>query len=434
MKLLLKGARVMDPMTGRDKKADVLVQNGLVARVGELNDAGDVDRVMDITDKLLIPGVIDLNARLREPGAQASSGSVPSELAAALAGGITSVVLPPDMKPPLDEPGLVEMLQHRTRQFDNVRVYPLAALTVGLNGKVLTEMGALARAGCIGFSQADEPILNTHVLFQAMQYASSFGHMLWLRAQDPWLTDEGVAAEGAYASRLGLAAIPEQAETVALDTLLELQKATGVHLHISRLSSAAAIERIRQAKAAGQAVTCDISVNNLHLVDLDIGYYDSRCRLEPPLRGLRDRTALRAGLADGTIDAVCSDHTPVDTDGKFMPFADAAIGATGLELLLSLTLKWAQDDRVDLMTALSRLTAGPAGVLQTSGVHEPLLGRIEEGAAADLAIVDLDDYWVVDRDTLLSRSHSTPFEGQELPARVWATIARGRVVWEREAE
>lgn len=430
MNLLLKNARVIDPANRMDQVSDILIENGLIAAIGPLQGTAQAQQQMDLAGKVVLPGLIDLAARLREPGFEYRA-TLESELKAALAGGITSLVLPPDTDPPLDEPGLVEMLRQRARQFDQVNLFPLGAMTVGLKGEIITEMAELTESGCVGFSQADQPVFDSNVLLRAMQYARSFGFALWLRAQDPWLSGSGVAASGAYASRLGLPGVPEQAETVALHTLFELQRAVGVHLHICRLSSAAGVELVRAAKASGLPVTCDVSINSLHLVDLDIGYYDTNYRLDPPLRSQRDRQALRQALADGTIDAVCSDHTPVDDDGKQLPFAEAEAGATGLELLLSMTLKWAIEDGVDLLTALSRVTANPAGVLQNSGLQGPKLGTLEIGTPADLCVLDLDDYWVVGRQSLVSQSAHTPFIGMEVPGRVRATIARGRVVWER---
>lgn len=432
MSLLLKNARVIDPANRMDQVADVFVRDGKVATIGALQGRVNAALEVDLAGKAVLPGLTDLAARLREPGFEYRA-TLESELEAAMAGGITNLVLPPDTDPPLDEPGLVEMLKHRARQFDHVNLFPLGAMTVGLQGEVITEMAELTEAGCIGFSQADRPVVDSNVLLRAMQYAHSFGYSLWLRAQDPWLSGTGVAASGPYAARLGLSGVPEQAETVALHTLFELQRAVGGHLHICRLSSAAGVELVRAAKARGLPVTCDVSINSLHLIDLDIGFFDTSYRLDPPLRGQRDRHALRQGLADGTIDAICSDHTPVDDDGKQLPFADAEAGATGLELLLSMTLKWAQQDNLDLLTALARVTANPAGVLQQSGLQADGQGTLGIGAPADMVIVDLEDHWVVSRKTLISQSCHTPFLGLEVPGRVLATIARGRVVWERKA-
>jgi dihydroorotase len=342
-------------------------------------------------------------------------------------------VLPPDTDPTLDEPGLVEMLKHRARQIDQVNLYPLGAMTVGLKGEVITEMAELTEAGCIAFSQADTPVVDTNTVLRAMQYARTFNYALWLRAQDPWMSRGGVAASGAYASRLGLSGVPVQAETIALYTLLELQRTSGVRLHLCRLSSAAGIDLVRAAKREGLPVTCDVSANHVHLTDVDIGYYDSNFRLDPPLRGQRDRDAIRAGLADGTIDALCSDHTPVDDDDKMMPFAEAQPGATGLELLLSLTLKWAQDAGVPLLDAIARVTRDPARIICASSAALAPCGQLGIGVAADICIVDPQACWQVTRQSLLSQSQHTPFLNMELPGRVVTTIVRGHVAWEASA-
>lgn len=429
MNLEIKNGRLIDPANGVDRVTNVYSSAGKIIAFDQAPSGFIPDRTIDATGKLVIPGLVDLAARLREPGFE-HRGTLESELQAALAGGITSLVLPPDTDPTLDEPGLVEMLKHRARQIDHVNLYPLGAMTVSLKGEVITEMAELTEAGCVAFSQADMPVLDTNVVLRAMQYARTFDYMLWLRAQDPWMSRGGVAASGAYASRLGLSGVPVQAETIAIHTLLELQRTSGVRLHLCRLSSAAGIDLVRAAKREGLPVTCDVSVNHVHLTDVDIGYYDSNFRLDPPLRGQRDRDAIRAGLADGTIDAVCSDHTPVDDDDKMMPFAEAQPGATGLELLLSLTLKWAEQDRLPLLDAIARVTRDPARILCASSPAVPPCGRLGIGDAADICIVDADACWQVTRDVLLSQSQHTPFLNMELPGRVMATIVRGRVAWE----
>ena len=284
------------------------------------------------------------------------------ELQAAAAGGVTSLVCPPDTDPVLDEPGLVEMLKFRARNLNQSHLYPLGALTRGLGGEVLTEMAELTEAGCVGFSHAEVALKDTLVLHRALQYASTFGYTTWLRAQDGYLGG-GVAAKGALATRMGLSGVPVIAETVALSTLFELVRDTGARVHICRLSSAAGVELVRRAKAEGLPVTCDISINHLHLTDIDIGYFNAAMRLTPPLRQGSDRDALRAALADGTLDALVSDHTPVEGDAKNLPFGEAEPGATGLELLLSLALRWGADSGLPLARALSRVTHDPVRVL-----------------------------------------------------------------------
>ncbi len=253
------------------------------------------------------------------------------------------------------------MLKHRARSLNQAHVFPVGALTVGLKGDEITEMGELAEAGCVAFSQAEAPLIDTGVLLRAMQYAATFGHRVWLRPQDAHLARGGVAHDGEVATRLGLPAIPSSAETIALATIFALVRATGVRVHLCRLSTAEGVAMVRAAKKDGLPVTCDVAVHHLHLCDVDIGWFDAQCRLVPPLRGTRDRAALRAGLADGTIDLVCSDHTPVDDDGKQLPFGEAEPGATGLELLLPLTLKWAAEDRIPLSDGAGAHHRGAGG-------------------------------------------------------------------------
>jgi dihydroorotase len=298
-----------------------------------------------------------------------------------------------------------------------------------LQGEVLTEMGALTQAGCVAFSQAEVPLANTQVTLRALQYASTFGYAVWLRPQEMFL-GKGVAASGPLATRMGLSGVPVAAETIALHTIFELVRSTRARVHLCRISSAAGVELVRQAKLEGLPVSCDVSINSLHLTDLDMGYFDSRMRLNPPLRQQRDRDALRAGLQDGTIDALVSDHTPVDEDAKALPFAEAEPGGTGLELLLSLAFKWAQDSGVPLARALATVTSQPAGVLGTAlGDAAASAGRLHVGAVADLCVWDPTTAWVVEPAALRSQGQHTPFGGYELPGRVRATVVGGQVVF-----
>ncbi|RKP59059.1 dihydroorotase [Pararobbsia silviterrae] len=423
MKIHIKGGRLIDPAAGTEHVTDVFVAAGKVCAVGAAPADFTANRVIDATGKLVVPGLVDLSARLREPGYEYKA-TLESEMHAALAGGVTSLVCPPDTDPVLDEPGLVEMLKFRARNLNQSHVYPLGALTVGLKGKVITEMVELTEAGCVGFSQADVPVIDTQVLLRALQYATTHGLTVWLRPQDAYLSAGGVAASGAIASRLGLPGVPTMAETIALNTIIELVRATGARVHLSHLSSAAGIERVREAKKEGLKLSCDVTINHLHLTEMDIGYFDSQTRFDPPLRTQRDRDAIRAGLLDGTIDAVCSDHTPVDDDEKLLPFAEASPGATGLELLLSLVVKWAREAHVPLPNAIAKATLAPARVLGFDA------GTIRAGAVADIAIVDPDVEWMVEPRALKSQGHNTPFLGYELPARVKTTIVAGHIAYE----
>ncbi|MCG7402282.1 MULTISPECIES: dihydroorotase [Caballeronia] len=423
MKIQIQNGTIIDPAAGTEERRDVFIAAGRIVGIGEAPADFNAAKVIDASGLYVAPGFVDLSARLREPGFEHKA-TLESEMAAAMAGGVTSLVCPPDTDPTLDEPGLVEMLKFRAQKLHLAHVYPLGALTVGLKGETITEMVELTEAGCVGFSQADNPIVDTRTLQRALQYATTYGYTAWLRPQDAYMSKGGVAASGAVASRLGLSGVPVSAETIALHTIFELMRVTGARVHLSHLSSAAGVALVRAAKAEGIAVSCDVTINHVHLTDIDIGYFDSQFRLDPPLRQQRDRDAIRAGLADGTIDAICSDHTPLDDDEKLLPFAEATPGATGLELLLSLTVKWAREANVPLAKALSRITSAPADVLKLPA------GRIATGALADLCVFDAASEWRVDPLKLKSQGRNTPFRGYELPARVRATVVGGHVAYE----
>jgi dihydroorotase len=429
MKILIQNGRVMDPASGFDQKVDLAIAAGRIVAMGSAPAGFTPNRVIDASGAIVAPGLVDLAARLREPG-QEHAGMLESEIAAAVAGGVTSLVCPPDTEPVLDEPGLVEMLRYRAEKLHLARVLPLGALTVGLKGEVLTEMGQLTAAGCVGFSQAEVPIPSTQVLQRSLQYASTFGYAVWLRPQELHL-GKGVAASGPLATRMGLSGVSVAAETIALHTIFELVRSTRTRLHLCRISSAQGVELVRQAKAEGLPVTADVSINSLHLTDTDMGYFDSRARLTPVLRQQRDRDALRAGLADGTLDALVSDHTPVDADAKALPFAEAEPGATGLELLWSLALKWGQDSGVPLMHVLSRITADPARLLGTTlQTLQGSVGHLAIGGVADVCILSDQGHWPVKPEALRSQGKSTPFSGYELPGRVLTTLVGGHVAFE----
>ena len=431
MKILIQNGRVIDPASGLDQVCDLALAAGRIVGVGRVPPEFAPNRTLDASGCLVLPGLVDLAACLREPGHE-HEGMLESEMAAAVAGGVTSLVCPPDTDPVLDEPGLVEMLKFRAEKLHQARLFPLGALTRGLAGEVLTEMAELTESGCVGFGQAEVPLASTQVLQRTLQYAATFGYTVWLRPQELHL-GKGVAASGALATRLGLSGIPVAAETIALHTIFELLKTTGARVHLCRLSSAAGVELVRRAKAEGLHVTCDVSINSLHLTENDIGFFDSRARLLPPLRQQRDRDALRAALLDGTIDALVSDHNPVDEDAKTLPFAEAEPGATGLELLLSLALKWSQDGSgVPLARALAVVTSAPAQVLGSAlGTLQASIGQLVEGGVGDVCIVNPQDTWVVQAAALCSQGKHTPFSGYELPGRVRTTLVGGQVAFER---
>lgn len=426
MKLVLRNGRVIDPASQLDQVLEVAVADGRVVALGTVPADFTADLTLDVSGLVVAPGLVDMALRLREPGLEYVAG-LESEMRAAAVGGITSLACPPDTDPPLDEPGLIEMLKFRARSMPGPRVYPVGALTAGLKGERLTEIGELNEAGCIAFSQADAPLIDTAVLYHAMEYATSFDLPVWLRAQDPHLARDGVAHDGVVAARLGFPPIPVPAETVALQTILLLMRQTGVRVHIARLSSRAAVEMIRQAKAEGLPVTCDVGVHHVHLSEMDTADFNAHCHLIPPLRSLRDRDAIRLALVDGTIDAICSDHAPVDEDVKERPFQEAGPGATGAEVLLPLTLQWGREMGLSLSQTLERITQRPARIMGIAG------GSLQVGGPADICVFDPEQPWRVTANSLTSLGKNSPYLGHELQGRVHYTLIDGYLDYRADA-
>ena len=424
MNILISNGRVVDPANRTDAVQNVYVAGGKIVALGRAPDGFTAERTIDAGGLVVAPGFIDLAARLREPGYEYRA-TLESEMEAAMAGGVTSLAIPPDTDPVLDEPGLVEMLTYRAKKLNRAHIYPVGALTIGLQGERLSEMAELVEAGCVAFSQANVPLVDNTVLMRALQYAATFGFRVWLQPLAPFLSQVGHAHDGEVATRLGLSGIPVAAETVALYTYLELARITGARLHITRLSSAAGLALIDQARAEGMDVTCDVSINHVHLCDMDIGYFNPNCHLVPPLRSQRDREALARGLAEGRIDALCSDHTPVDDDAKQTPFSESEPGATGLELLLPLTLKWADRAGLALLDGLARITSDAAKIV---GITKA--GHLSVGARADVCVFDPDAHVAITREGLRSQGKNTPFLGMELPGKVRYTLVEGQVMFE----
>ena len=423
MKIHIKNGRVIDPMNARDEVTDIFVVAGKIVALGQAPADFHANRSIDASGLIVCPGLIDLSVRLREPGFEYRA-TLESEMLAAAAGGITSLACPPDTDPPLDEPGLVEMLKFRAKNLPGPRVYPIGAMTQKLEGKLLTEMAELTEAGCRAFTQADAPLMDTQVLFRAMQYAATFNLSLWLRPQDVSLARDGIAHDGPVATRLGLAGIPALAETVALATILLLARETGARIHLARLSTREGIAMVRAAKAQGLSITCDVASTHVHLSENDLVSFDSHLHLVPPLRGQRDRDAIREALRDGSIDALCSDHTPVDEDVKQVPFGESTPGASGVELLLPLTLKWAREMGVPLMQAIDLISWKPAQILGVPG------GNLSVGSCADICIFDETVEWIVTAKTLASQGGNTPFLNHPMQGRVRYTLIDGHIDFE----
>ena len=423
MKIHIKNGHLIDPKNNIDAKQDVYIAAGKIVGIGHAPAGFVANQTIDATGLIVAPGFVDLSARLREPGSDYKA-TLNTELLAAAAGGVTSLACPPDTSPVLDEPGLVEMLKHRAKQLNLAHVYPLGALTRQLQGKLLTEMCQLTEAGCVGFSQADVAITDTQVLWRAFEYAATFGYTIFLRAEDYYLAKDGTAHDGEIASRLGLKGIPAAAESLAIASILRIAQETKTKIHLCRISTAEGVDLIRQAKKQGAQVTADVSAQHCHLTDFDIGYFNSHANLKPPLRSMRDKAALCQGLKDGTIDAICSDHTPVNDDAKLLPFAEAEAGATGLELLLPLALKWAADNNATLIEAVAKISLQPAQILGVAG------GHLTENADADIAIFNPLQAWKVSARDLISEGKNTPFLGLEMLGKVHYTLLHGQITYQ----
>lgn len=421
MRTVIRGGRLIDPAHHLDTVTDLFIAGGRIAGVGRAPDGFTAERVIDARERIVCPGLIDLCARLREPG-QEHKATIASEARAAAAAGITTLVCPPDTDPVIDEPAVVELIRRRAEAAGQARVLTLGALTYRLRGERLAEMAALQDAGCVGVSDGGRPIANTLVLRRALEYAATFGLTVFLTPLDAWL-GHGLAHEGQVATRMGLSGIPTAAETGTLARDLELIRDIGVRVHFCRLSSARSVELVARARAEGLPVTADVAVHHLHLTEVDLAGFDSHCHVRPPLRGARDRDALRSGLANGVLDALCSDHQPHEPDAKQAPFGDTEPGISGLDTLLGLSVRLARDETLSLPVVVERLTCGPARIL---GIDSGHLGM---GATADLCIFDPDTDWRVAPDTLHSRGQNSPFLGWELPGRVSHTLLEGRVVY-----
>ena len=413
MNIEIKNGRVIDPKNGVDRSTSLYLVDGLIASLDAAPAGFVAGQTIDAAGCVVCPGLIDLSARLN---------SIEAELAAAVAGGVTSVVVPPDADPPLDEPELADRLVHRGEEIGKAHILPLGALTLGLKGERLSELAGLKKAGCVAFSQANKPVVDTEALLRAMEYAATFGFAVWLQPQDYWLARNGIAHEGEVASRLGLAGIPVAAETIAIATIVQLVRDTGCRVHLTRLSSAAGVALLAQAKAEGLPVSFDVGVHHLHLTENDIGFFNRQARFDPPLRTQNDRQALSTAAASG-LAAICSDHTPVGADDKLLPFADAKPGATGLELLLPLTLKWAEAAKLPLSAAIARITQAPAEVLGLD------IGHLTPGSVADICIFDPQASWLVTPEALKSRGKNSPWQGYEMTGKVRSTLVGGHLVF-----
>lgn len=421
-RLVIRGGRVVDPANTIDQLADLYIADGRIVALGATPEGFDADQAIDATGQIVCPGLVDLRASLREPG-QTAKGNIASETRAAARGGITTLSCPPDTSPVLDAPAVIEQVQRRAHEAGFARVAPMGALTQRLKGEQISAMHALKQAGCIGVSNAWNPLSSTLVLRRAMEYVATLGMTLFIHAEDPGLANAGVAHEGAISARLGLSGIPGCAETVAVAQVLQLMVLTGVRVHFCQLSTAEAVQLVSRAQFDGLPVSADVSVHHLLLTHMDIAGFNAQCHVRPPLREERDRDALRKGLARGVIGAICSDHQPHDEDAKLAPFAQTEPGISGLETLLPLALRLVDSGEMELAQLIGKLTCQPAEVLGLK------VGTLAVGMAADICVFDPEHYWVLRRDEMFSRGKNSPFIGVELKGRVTHTLLDGKLVY-----
>ncbi|MFZ0694621.1 MAG: dihydroorotase [Alphaproteobacteria bacterium] len=419
-------ARLLDPASGLDTQGALLTEDGLIADFGpRLFGDGIPDglEVVDCSGKVLVPGLVDMRVQLREPG-QEHKETLATASAAAAAGGVTTLACLPNTNPVLDEVSLIEFVERRAGEVGIVNIHPYAALTKGLNGKDLTEMGLLAAAGAVGFTDATKTVGDSVVMRRALSYASAFGLLIVQHAEEPGLAEGGAMNEGEISTRLGLTGIPAAAEAILIERDLRLVELTDGRYHAAHLSTAAGVDAIRRAKAKGLNVTCDTAPPYFALNELAVGDYRTFAKVSPPLRSEEDRQAIVEGLKDGTIDAIASDHSPHDQDSKRLPFAQAEFGIVGLETLLPISLELCHNGHISLPDLIGLLTYRPADVLSLPA------GRITVGAAADLVLIDVDQPWQIQADSFRSKSKNTPFDGRPAQGRAMRTVVNGRTVFD----
>jgi len=422
--LLFKNARLVDPDSGREDKGGLLVRDGVIQDLGpQLAQAADAE-VIDCGGQVLSPGLIDMRAFIGEPGGPYRE-TLKSAGEAAAAGGVTTVVSMPDTSPALDDPAVIDFIVRRARDTSIVNILPAAALTKGLKGEEMAEIGRLKEAGAIAFTDGARSVTNAQVMRRALTYARDFDALIVHHVEDPNLVGQGVMNEGEFASRLGLPGIPREAETIMLERDMRLVRLTGARYHAAMISTADSAEIVRAAKAKDLPVTCGVSINHLALNENDIGDYRTFLKLSPPLRHEDDRQAMIEALVDGTIDVIVSDHNPQDVENKRLPFAEAADGAVGLETLLSAALRLVHSDRISLPKLLRAMSTKPAEILGLQA------GRLKIGAPADLIVFDPDAPYVLDKRDLKSLSKNSPFDEARLEGQVTMTMVAGRIVFDR---
>ena len=423
--VLFANARLLDPATGLDAVGGLLVKDGRIADLGPrvtAESGPDDAELVDAAGLCLAPGLVDMRVRLGEPGHEHKE-RFESGCATAAAGGVTSMACLPDTVPPIDDPAMVEFVARRARRVRSVKVHPYAAVTKGLAGEQIAELGLLKEAGAVAFGDADNAIASARVMRRALQYAGPLDALVVQHPEEPTLARGGAMNAGAIASRLGLSGIPAVAEVMMIERDLRLVEMTGARWHAAHVSTAAGIEAIRRAKARGLRVSCETTPHHLALNELEVEGYRTFAKVSPPLRSEADRRAVVEGLLDGTIDAIASDHCPQDQDSKRIPFAQAEVGVVGLQTMLPVALHLIHEGRIGLLDLLRTMTVAPADLL---GIDA---GRLRVGGPADLVLLDLEAPWKIDPPQLLSLSKNTAFEGRLVQGRVLRTLVDGRTVF-----
>jgi dihydroorotase len=423
MSIHIKNGLFIDPVNLSQTKTDIYIDGNLIVGVGAAPDDFKANRTIDANNQWVIPGLVDIQVRLREPG-QVHKGTIESETQAAIANGITSLCIPPDTQPVIDNTAVVELIHHSNSKAGNrCHIYTIGALSQKLEGEHLTNMAGLKSSGCIAFSNANQPFINNLVQRRAMEYAAGQQMLVIIQPRDSDLYGNGCAHEGAISTRLGLPSIPEAAETAALAKDIELVAQTGARTHFGQLSCARSVDMIRQAKANGLPITADCTMHQLFLTDHDIGEFDTSKLTIPPLRSQLDRQALRDGIVDGTIDCLCSDHQPHEIDAKLCPFPSAEPGISSLDTLLPLALRLAEEGLMTLPEVIAKLTVNPAQLL---GIPA---GRVALGELADICIIDPERHYLCRGQDFISKGKNTPFEGWDFNGRVTNTIVAGQIVY-----
>lgn len=425
MNILIQNGRVIDPANQIDDQCNIYISDGKILAVGSQPESFNADQIIDASDKIVCPGFVDLSAYTREPG-PSQKGSIKTESAAAVAGGVTTILTPPTTSPVIDTSAVAELIKDRCEEAGQMRILPTGALTKGLEGEQLAPMAALASSGCVAFSNSRKPVANSLILLRCLEYAATHDLLVIFKAQDEALAKGGTMHDGSTSTRLGLNGIPESAETIEVARCLLLAEQTGVRAHFGQLSCEQSVRMITEARERGLPVTADVSIQNLLLTDENVNGFQNDFHLIPPLRSQLDRAGLIQGLLSGSIQAICSDHQPHERAAKEAPFADTEPGMIGLETLLSLSLILVEQNMLELPQLIEKLTSAPAGILSIEA------GTLSVGSSADIAIFDPALEWKLTADACHSRGKNTPFMDYPLKGRVCTTLFQGKVVYSLE--